>query len=149
MVKHHPKVKTFLSDEDKRAVTDAINSAEARVGVEFRVAVAHSRQRDLFKLARNVYGKLQIGKAKNRPGVLLLILPARRVFILFGSEETSKALTNVGWERARDGIVSSFREGRHAYGIRVALSSLAEDLSMHFPPRPDLPEELPDQPVEM
>jgi|GEM_PF-5209178 len=152
MVKTHPRVKAFLDEAGRARVTEAVDRAEHTAGVEFRVAILQSAEPDLTKLARRVYRRLNIARARRRHGILFLILPVRRKLVLFGDDEANRVLAKAGWQEAQEVATIAFKEGRNAEGIADVLDLLSEKLTRHFPPlkgKAAEADELPDEPVQL
>jgi uncharacterized membrane protein len=97
MVNKKEHYRDFFGEADKAAVTKAVQEAERGCGVEFRVAIAHSRQKDTLRLASSIYKKLGVGKTTDEPGLLVLLLPARREFVLWGNEKVNQAISQEEW----------------------------------------------------
>ena len=92
MVNPVERLRDFLTKDQEEEVTTAVQKAEAVCGVEFRVAVIQARGRDLMKLAARAYRRLGIGKTTQKPGLLVLVLPVRREFVIWGDEKERRNL---------------------------------------------------------
>ena len=149
MVKPREHVEKFFTEADKEAVVKAVQGAEHDCAVEFRVAVAHSRQKNIMRLASSIYNRLGMGKTKNEPGLLVLLLPARREFVLWGNERVSQALSQEHWCAARDAAIPLLIENKRAEAVRGVLAMLSSELAGAFPPAEHDVDELPDSPIEI
>jgi uncharacterized membrane protein len=149
MVKPREHVEKFFTEADKRAVVKAVQEAEHGCAVEFRVAVAHSKQKDIMRLASSIYKKLGIGKTKDEPGLLVLLLPARREFVLWGNEKVNQAISQEKWCAARDAAVPLLLVDKRVEAVRTVLMMLSKELAKVFPPAKKEVDELPDKPVEI
>jgi uncharacterized membrane protein len=149
MVKLPEHVHKFFTEADALAVTEAVQEAESLCAVEFRVAVAHSRQKDTMKLASRIYRKLGIGKATDEPGLLVLLLPARREFVLWGNDKVNQAISQEKWCAAKDAAIPLLAGGRQVEAVRAMLQMLVKALAHAFPPGKIEADELPDKPVEI
>jgi uncharacterized membrane protein YgcG len=137
--KIHPKehLKHFFAKDEEADITRAVQEAEKTCGVEFRVAIAHASHRDVHKLAARVFKHLGIAKASpDHPGVLVLVLPVRDEFVLWGNKRVHEALAAGHWERARDAAIPLFKEGRNKDAITTILQMLSQTLAQTFPPVP-------------
>lgn len=149
MVNPVERLRDFLTKDQEEAVTQAVQKAEEACGVEFRVAIIQARGRDLMKLAARIYRRLGVGKGTQKPGLLVLVLPVRREFVLWGDEKVNAAISEEEWRRARDAAIPLFKEGKNAPAIIAMLQELAKSLAPEFPPRPGVPGKLPDKPVRL
>lgn len=143
------KVAGFFTKDQQEAIKEAVREAESKVGVEFKVAVARARGRNLLKLASRVYRKLEVGAATRRPGVLVLVLPARREFVIWGSEQVNAAISQEEWCQARDAAVPLFRDGKSLEAVQAMLRQLVKALLPEFPPVADAKSEIGDEPTSV
>ncbi len=129
---------------DKKRVEAAIADVEAACAIELRISIAGLFWGESESMARRAFDRLQMGAARGRNGILVLLAPWRRKVVVFADEGITAKVEAALWSGAVSTITAAFHEGNFTDGLVVALADLARALAPHFPPVARS-NELPDQ----
>ncbi len=133
----------MLTQTDIRRVSAAIAEAELQTSGEIRVHVEPGMKGDVMDCAVRVFQRLKMHRTKERNGVLILVAPRRRAFVILGDTGIHDKVPPGFWESVRDVMQSHFREGRTVEGILAGVQRAGEELRAYFPSKPDDRNELP------
>jgi uncharacterized membrane protein len=139
--------RTFLHSLDEAAVEAAIARAETRTSGEIRVSIAGFFIGSSRRLAERAFQRLGLHATRERNGVLLLIVPARRAVVVLGDEAIHAHVGDAFWTAVAARVGTRFRDGHFTQGVVEAVDTIGEALARHFPANPeggDNPNELPD-----
>ena len=139
--------RTFLKSLDTAAVERAIALAETRTSGEIRVSIAGFFVGSSRRLAERAFQRLGLHATRDRNGVLLLIAPARREFVVLGDEAIHAQVGDAFWTEIAARVGTRFREGHFTQGVVEAVDAIGEALARHFPAGAEAdgnPNELPD-----
>ena len=137
--------RAFLRRLDVPAIESAIARAEARTTGEIRVSIAGFFVGNGRRLAARAFRRLGMQATRHRNGVLLLIAPARRQFVVLGDEGIHGQVGDAFWADVAARLGGRFRERRFTDGVVEAIDAIGGALCRHFPPDPSgNPNELPD-----
>jgi uncharacterized membrane protein len=125
--------KKLLERIDAERVADAIRRAEQRTSGEIRVSISRLFWGDVYKAATFAFDRLRMHETRERNGVLLFVVPARRRFAVIGDKGIHERAGQAFWERVTAVVGSRFREGDFTGGIVDAVESIGEELRAHFP----------------
>ena len=130
---------------DEARVKEAIRQAERKSSGEIRVSVAPLFWGDVQKAAQKAFGRMGMTATKDRNGVLLFIVPARRKFVVLGDSGIHERVGQEFWHRIAEVVSDKFRDGDFTEGLVEAIGLAGEQLAAHFPPEAGHnPNELPD-----
>jgi uncharacterized membrane protein len=140
------KAKAFLEALDDESVLAAIRDAEERSRGEVRVHVATGRVEDARAAAEDVFPRLGMTGTAERNGVLVFVAPESQTFAVVGDEAIDARVPEGFWTSMVEGMTGQFRSGRFTEGIVEAVTRVGDELTRHFPRRPDEDDEneLPD-----
>jgi len=137
--------RSFLRRLDVPAVERAIGRAETRTSGEIRVSVAGFFLGDGRQLAARAFRRLGMQATRHRNGVLLLIAPARRQFVILADEGIDSRVPGPFWAGVAQELSARFRAGDFTGGVVEAIDAIGGALASHYPadasPNPN---ELPD-----
>lgn len=135
--------KNFLSEEDKEKIVKAIENAEKTTSGEIRVhIIKNTNIENIMAEAKKWFSKLKMHLTKEKNGILLLIAPNAKKFAVFGDEGINKKIDDSFWNKTRDIIADSFKEGKYTDGIIKAIESTGNVLNKYFHIQPDDKNEL-------
>jgi uncharacterized membrane protein len=137
--------KDFFSRLDVAALEAAIREAERTTTGEIRVAVLPRVRGGLEKAVEPAAEKLGMTRTKGRNGVLILVDPARRVFLVWGDTAIHERVGDAFWKEVASAIEERFRAGDFTGGLVRGIETAGRALAAHFPSGPGgHPNELPD-----
>lgn len=136
----------LLRTIDKEAIEAAIARAELQTSGEIRVSVAPFFWGSVRKVADRAFTRLGMTATRQRNGVLLFIVPARRRFAVLGDEGIHAKVGQEFWNDVSAAISERFRDGDFTGGIVRGIETIGRELAEHFPYDPETDvDELPDE----
>jgi len=129
--------KAFLSRVDESAIEAATRKAEEGTTGEIRVSVLPRQIGSLADVAERTANRLGMTKTKERNGVLLLVDPARRRFVIWGDKAVHERLGEAFWTATADAISERFRKGDFTGGLVHGVETVGRRLAEHFPAGPE------------
>jgi len=138
--------KEFLARLDVAALETAIREAERATTGEVRVAVLPRVRGGLEKSVKPAAERLGMTRTAQRNGVLILVNPARRAFLVWGDTAIHERVGETFWKEVAAAIEERFRAGDFTGGLVRGIEKAGRALAAHFPPGPGgNPNELPDR----
>lgn len=138
--------KDFLSRLDVAALEAAIREAERATTGEVRVAVLPRVRGGLDNAVKPAAERLGMTRTKERNGVLILVDPARRAFLVWGDTAIHERVGEAFWKEVAAAIEERFRAGDFTGGLVRGIETAGRALAAHFPAGPGgNPNELPDR----
>lgn len=141
----------LLKAIDSSRVEAAIREAEQGTTGEICVSVAPYFWGNVRRTAEKTFLRLGMTNTRDSNGVLILVVPARKQFVILGDAGVKEAVGDAYWETLRDTVQHRFRAGQFTEGLVEAIQVLGDTLRTHFPtqaPGASVPEanpnELPD-----
>lgn len=101
-----------------------------------------SRQRAL-----ELFGRLGVWDTEDNAGVLVYVLLADRRVEIVADRGIDAKVGHTAWETICGSMQQAFATGAFEQGAVLGLEAISDLLALHFPPRGDNPNELPDAPV--
>lgn len=139
-----PTRRALLKAIDVPAIEAAITRAEQRTSGEIRVSIAPWFWGRVRRAAELAFERLGIDATRERNGVLIFVVPARRSFVVLGDQGIHARVGQACWDAVVREVGEAFHAGRYADGLLHAIDMLGERLAEHFPSDPnDNPNELP------
>jgi uncharacterized membrane protein len=126
----------FLSRIDLAAVEAAIRDAERSTTGEIRVAVLPRLRGRLEKAAKHAAARFGMTGTRERNGVLILVDPARRKFLVWGDTAIHEKSGAAFWTTVAAVIEERFREDDFTGGLRRGIAAVGRELATHFPVGP-------------
>ena len=134
----------LLSEEERKAVVEAIRQVERKSSAEIRVHLESHYFSDVLDRAVAVFDRLGMRKTEARNGVLLYVALKDRVSAIIGDENVNRYVGREFWKETDREMNAFFSEGRFTEGICGAILRIGEELQLHFPGGPEDANELPD-----
>jgi uncharacterized membrane protein len=139
-----PTRRSWLHRIDTARIEEAITRAEARTSAEIRVSVGPFFFGDVQRAAERAFARMGMHQTRERNGVLLLVVPARRRFAIVGDEGVHAVVGQHLWDELRAIVSAAFRHDHFTEGLVGAIDRIGERLAAIFPARErDNPDELP------
>lgn len=129
---------------DTSRIREAIQNAEQRTSGQIRVSVSTLFWGDPRKAAERAFDRLRMRATRQRNGILLFIVPARRRFVVLGDEGIHAKVGQVFWDHVRSAMANYFKDGKFTDGIVHGVETVGNELAAHFPKEAGGENELPD-----
>ncbi len=132
----------YFSDDDFLLISDKIKEKEKITSGEIRVSmrsneVKKNADADIRRLAEEEFHRLNMQNTRDKTGILIYLnLRLRQFFILADSGINEKVEQGV-WDKVRDEIQSSFKNGLYLEGVLYGIESVGNILALHFPIKED------------
>ncbi len=128
----------FLSKDELQKISERIGEIEQSTSGEIRVSVHRktgffSKGKTTKELALKEFGKLKLGKTRDKTGLLFFILLERKEFFLLADEGLQKKLHEGFWEEETGKVSAHFKQNKFIDGILEVLSDIGLILQKHFP----------------
>ena len=132
-----------LIDTDR--VARAIATSEQLTSGEIRVSLARFFWGDPRRAAERAFARLGMANTRERNGVLIFLVPARRRFVILGDEGIHAHVGAEFWEQVAAAMSAKFRAGDFTAGLEAGIREVGERLAAHFPRQSDDRDELPNE----
>lgn len=131
-----PSARTaFLKCIDLAAIEAATRDAESGTTGEIRVSILKRVSGPLAVVAETTAKQLGMQNTPNRNGVLILVDPAKRRFIVWGDKAIHDKVGQSFWTETADAISGRFRRGDFTGGLVHGVEQVGRQLAAHFPCR--------------
>lgn len=138
------KAQDFLTEAQQKMLTDAVKEAEKNTSGEIRIHIDDTCKGDPMKQAEKTFRVLGMEKTAQRNGVLIYLACNSKVFAIIGDTGINNAVPEGFWNDVKDMMVTHFKEGDFAGGLRDAVLKVGEKLKHYFPYQSDDINEQPD-----
>lgn len=139
------KIQDFLTDEEERAIIEAIRIAERNTSGEIRVHLEASlKNKDAYDRAGNVFDMLNMQNTRNRNGVLIYVAIEDRTLVILGDKGINDKVDPFFWESIKDTIITHFKNNDMKSGLVDGVLMAGEQLKKYFPAKKEDTNELPD-----
>lgn len=136
----------LFSSADKKAIVDAIKSAEVSTSGEIQVHIESRCKGDVLDRAVVVFDKLKMYQTQDRNGVLFYLAVEDKKFAILGDSGINDAVPDDFWEKIKENMVSRFKAGEFTQGLIEGIKEAGTQLGAHFPYQGDSDiNELPDE----
>jgi uncharacterized membrane protein len=130
---------------DVKRIEDALHAAEKRTSGEIRVSVSTFFWGSVRKAAERAFARMGMTATKERNGVLIFVVPARRRFAVLGDQGIHAKVGQQFWEKIAAALSGKFRSGDFTGGLVDAIAVVGEELAKDFPRTDADVNELPDR----
>lgn len=93
--------------------------------------------------ALQLFAERRVYETRDRTGILLLISELEHRVVILGDRGIHERVGDTGWQHQVAHLIQRIRDGKPADGVLEVIAELRQQLEMHFPPRPDDTNELP------
>jgi uncharacterized membrane protein len=128
--------KAFLAGLDTAAIEAAIKGAERATTGEIRVAVLPHVRGGLAKAVEPAAQTFGMTGTKDRNGILILVDPSRRTFLVWGDTAIHERVEPGFWTDVAAAIEERFRAGDFTGGLVRGIETAGRALATHFPAGP-------------
>jgi len=137
-----------------KGIEEAIAAQERRHDGELRFAVESALPfSDLVRgisardRAIELFSRLRIWDTEQNAGVLVYLLLADKRVEIVADRGIHSKVGETAWEAICGAMQREFAAGRFEPGVVTGLQAISDLLAVHFPPRDQNPDELPNRPV--
>lgn len=135
----------FFQPSEENQIIAAIQAAENRTSGELRVHIDYKSKGEVMAKAWKVFQRLGMEKTAARNGVLILIAPDQKQFVIIGDEGINQAVPDDFWAEERNLMQSFFKKGAFCEGVCLVIEQVGKKLQEFFPRLSDDVNELPDE----
>lgn len=123
----------FFTDEQKKAIQQAIANAEKNTSGEVRVHIDSKCKGDALDVAVETFDKLKMHKTALRNGVLFYLAVDDQKFAIVGDKGINDAVPKGFWDTIRDTMLENFKKQAYTEGLCKGIEMAGEKLKAHFP----------------
>lgn len=136
----------LFSTADRKAIVDAIRSAEVSTSGEIQVHIESRCKGEVLDRAVKVFDTLKMYQTKDRNGVLFYLAVVDKRFAILGDKGINEAVAADFWEKIKEHMTGLFKQGQFTQGLIDGIHQAGEQLGKHFPYQGDSDiNELPDE----
>lgn len=126
----------FLRRIDNASLEEAIREATRGTTGAIRVAVLPRFRGSIVKTGALLATSLKMTALPERNGVLIVVDPAHRKFLVWGDTAVHERLGPGFFKQAADSIAELFRKGDFTGGLKHGIETVGRALAEHFPRTP-------------
>ena len=135
--------KHFFSDQENKAIVQAIGDAEAMTSGEIRLHVeAKCKTENVLERATEVFYQLKMDQTKDANGVLIYLAHEDRKFAILGDKGIDSVVPANFWDGIKEVMAGHFKKGEFYQGITFAIAETGSHLKQYFPYQSDDKNEL-------
>ena len=134
----------FFNKEEQELIVKAIQTAEKNTSGEIRVHLESFCWGDAMEQAQKTFRRLNMHATKEQNGILIYIATESHKIAMIGDAGIHRKLGKEYWDKIVQGLVSNFKEGKHAQGLADAIIDCGGQLKHYFPYNSDDKNELHD-----
>jgi uncharacterized membrane protein len=134
----------FFNKEEQELIVRAIQTAEKNTSGEIRIHLEAICWGEAMERAQKIFKKLNMHATKEQNGILIYIATESHKIAVIGDAGIHRKLGKEYWDKVVQGLVSKFKEGKHAQGLANAIIDCGEQLKHYFPYTSDDKNELND-----
>ena len=131
------KPSDFFTAAEKKIIKESIETAELNTSGEIRLHVEKKCTEDVMDRAAYWFKQLKMQKTEARNGVLFYLSIEDHKFAILGDVGINAKVERGFWDSTRDLILSFFKEGRYAEGLKVGIIQAGLQLKKYFPYQTD------------
>lgn len=139
------KKKAFFTEEEEKAIVDAIRMAEKETSGEIKVHVESKCENDAFLRGIELFAELDMHETEQRNGVLFYIAMDSHKFSIIADEGINHVVPENFWDEIKKVMRNRFKEGNIVQGTCKGISMAGEQLKAHFPFQDDDENEISDE----
>lgn len=124
-------------------VSKAIERVETTTSAEIRVHFTTCPSKlSLLNEAQSIFNQLKMHKTENRNGVLIFLRLRSKEVAVIGDEGIHQKVGTEFWEAVKEEMIQTIKENNINDGIIRGVEVVGRQLSKHFPPTSENPNEL-------
>ena len=123
----------FLSDTEKKAIVQAIETAEKNTSGEVRVYIERTSEKPTLERAKEVFLSLDMNKTRLHNGVLFYVRVNDKQFAILGDSGIDQVVPSDFWEEAKHLVLSHFFKDEVSQGLIEGILLVGKQLKSYFP----------------
>lgn len=127
------KVEDFLTQEDEKAIVEAIGIAEKATSGEIRVHIEKTTTLSAFDRALEVFQNLKMNETKDQNGVLIYLAVDDKSFAICGDKGINDAVPIDFWDNTKNTMANHFKSGDFKQGLIDGILEAGQQLKKYFP----------------
>ncbi|MCX6181084.1 MAG: TPM domain-containing protein [Bacteroidetes bacterium] len=127
------KAEILFSEEQKKEIVQAIESAELNTSGEVRVHIENTCGKSVLDRAAYIFKELEMHKTALRNGVLFYLSIKDKKFAILGDAGINAKVPADFWNVVKDVVIKNFKEEKFTEGLVQGISLAGEKLKEHFP----------------
>lgn len=135
----------FFTQKQLDYIKSSVQKAELNTSGEIRVHIEEVCSGDVLDRAAYLFQKLGMAKTQLRNGVMIYLAIKDHKFAIIGDAGINAKVPADFWDKAKNIMLSDFREGLFTEGLCKAIVLAGEQLKQHFPHQHDDSNELSDE----
>ena len=135
----------LFTDEEKKAIVQAIKEAEAMTSGEIRLHVEPHCPGDPVKRAIEVFYELGMDKTAAANGVLLYVAYGNHKLAIIGDKGINEVVPSNFWDGVKEAMREHFKQGEFFHGVVFAVKETGFHLKQYFPVAHNDVNELPNE----
>lgn len=145
MKKAEKLAREIFSDEDLKAISEAIKTFESRTSGEIVISFNTTSHNQPYKSARRIFKKAKLHETKDRNATLIVLFLTEQKFAVYGDAGIHEKVPVNFWESTVADMKTSFAQGKMREGLLFGINELGENLAKYFPVAMDDVNELSDE----
>ncbi|MCW5908777.1 MAG: TPM domain-containing protein [Chitinophagales bacterium] len=137
--------KELFTEEEKKAIVQAISEAEAMTSGEIRLHVEARCAGNPVKRAVEVFHQLEMNKTAASNGVLIYIAYADHKLAIIGDKAINEVVPAAFWDGVKEAMRGHFKQGEFFQGVVFAIKETGFHLKQYFPVQYNDINELPNE----
>ena len=127
------KAQGYFTEERLAEIDSAIKVAEKKTSGEIRLYVEDACKEEVLDHAAFLFGELEMHKTELRNGVLFYLAMEDHKFAILGDGGINAKVPDDFWDSIKEAMVSHFKEGKFAEGLKQGIEMAGKALAEHFP----------------
>lgn len=137
--------KKFFTEEQKKALSEAIKKAEQNTSGEISVHIESKCKGDVLERAQKIFTTNKIAKTKLHNGVLFYLAVTDRKFAILGDSGINEKVPSDFWDNIKEFLLVEFKKGKFTEGLSTGIEMAGSQLKLFFPYQQGDVNELPDE----
>jgi uncharacterized membrane protein len=144
MTKAEKLAKAIFSDENLKAISEAIKTFETRTSGEIVISFNTTSNGQPYKAAKRIFKKANLHQTAERNATLIVLFLAEKKFAVYGDAGIHEKVPEGFWDETVSEMRRQFADGKMLDGLLVGIKELGENLAKYFPVATDDVNELSD-----
>jgi uncharacterized membrane protein len=124
----------FFSEDEKKQVVEAIQSAELTTSGEVRVFIeSRCRFVDPLDRAAELFWQLKMDYTQDRNAVLVYVAVRDHQFAVFADQGIHEKVGNEFWDKEVQAMRKHFAQNHYADAVTQVVKDVGQALQFHFP----------------
>jgi uncharacterized membrane protein len=126
--------KPLFTNEEKKAIVEAIGSAEAMTSGEIRLHIeAKCKSDNPLDRAAEVFYHLKMNETAQQNGVLIYLAYTDHKFAIIGDKGINAVVPATFWDGVKNVMAGHFKQGEFFQGVVFAIKETGVHLKQYFP----------------